>query len=678
MLLDCNLVFYVLVNKKNAQDRQSLLYFRDFRQDLELSRVRYFVLSQNRLQESVQCLDRVVDEKNYFFVKPDTFCKEPNLLKGLSRVCGYSDLSQQLTAPRRLDYLEAMSARIRQIWADKTVLLVSFKGARGKFPTARTTAAKLFVLPKRCIFEVRCVIAGLEQKTSMENLNLNIFDKVICVFGNSDCWCELRPAYEASILEQCNLKPNCDVLRDRVETLEVGAGGTNLFGQSAQEEAASKAAKRKLTGCDLIRRYCRCTSCAKDKAYNDNMRLSGPEKLLTRTLSPSELLTALGLDEHRGVLEELSRLSVAAFDIESMTVPLDHERPGVNLPQADIDFANLAQHNVALQKPIMLAHRDGLMSPDVECPVFTLTDNRESSIYQLMRDYWKFVRSRQQESSAAKRILARPLLDVLEQYHLSYLNYAKDWVNPNSGVQLEATEVTSGWKFSLPGRLQRHLYQLTEKYEIFSFYGAGYDQVLLTGYLVPYLFEKKMGPRVEKNGNKVTVIKVTKCGVTFRDVVRLLSPGTSLKQFGQLFNLEQAKAHFPFGLLTGVEALDIAELPLDPLLWRSDLSTSKEAVSETDIAEAVGLFRQAGCQNLGDYLRTYLRLDVDILYKATQGWRKNIAEEIGVDFVQAGKFTISSLSSFAGDLNASQNLHVGQFFPNSAAVYRLLRKGMRG
>ena len=66
------------------------------------------------------------------------------------------------------------------------------------------------------------------------------------------------------------------------------------------------------------------------------------------------------------------------------------------------------------------------------------------------------------------------------------------------------------------------------------------------------------------------------------------------------------------------------------------------------------------------------------MYKATQGWRATIAKEIGVDFVQDDKFTISSVSNFAGDLCTSKNLQIGQFFPNSSAVYRLLRKGMRG
>ena len=94
--------------------------------------------------------------------------------------------------------------------------------------------------------------------------------------------------------------------------------------------------------------------------------------------------------------------------------------------------------------------------------------------------------------------------------------------------------------------------------------------------------------------------------------------------------------------------------------------------------EAQRLFDASGCLSVGDYLRTYLRLDVDILYRATQGWRQTIASEIKVDFVQAAAFTISSISNYAGDVNSSGNLHIGQFFPNSASVYRMLRKGMRG
>ena len=89
VLLDCNLVFYVRVGRDNA----TLLFFRDFRQDLDLPHCRYFVLTQNCLQESGRCLDHLVDEANYFFVRPGNFCKEDNILRGLSKICRRPDAS---------------------------------------------------------------------------------------------------------------------------------------------------------------------------------------------------------------------------------------------------------------------------------------------------------------------------------------------------------------------------------------------------------------------------------------------------------------------------------------------------------------------------------------------------------------------------------------------------------
>jgi len=80
-----------------------------------------------------------------------------------------------------------------------------------------------------------------------------------------------------------------------------------------------------------------------------------------------------------------------------------------------------------------------------------------------------------------------------------------------------------------------------------SFFSSGYDHVLLESYLVPYLYEKGYGPKMEKRGNKVSNIK-TRNGTSFRDITKLLAPSTNLRNFGRLFNLEQAKAHFPFGI----------------------------------------------------------------------------------------------------------------------------------
>jgi hypothetical protein len=200
--------------------------------------------------------------------------------------------------------------------------------------------------------------------------------------------------------------------------------------------------------------------------------------------------------------------------------------------------------------------------------------------------------------------------------------------------------------------------------------------VLLESYLVPYLFEKKCGPKMEKRGNKVTHIK-TRCGISFRDITKLLAPSTNLRNFGKLFNLDQAKAHFPFALLNSVEALNISSLPDDALSWRSDL-TGGNAITPEEIAEAQQLFKEANCQNLGDYLRAYLKLDVVILYKATQEWRKTLKTYVGIDFVETNKYTISSLSNLAGLKSSASQQNIGTFFPNNSQSYRLLRNGMRG
>jgi hypothetical protein len=208
------------------------------------------------------------------------------------------------------------------------------------------------------------------------------------------------------------------------------------------------------------------------------------------------------------------------------------------------------------------------------------------------------------------------------------------------------------------------------------FFSSGYDHVLLQSYLVPYLFEKKMRPRLEKRGNKVSSIS-TRNGVSFKDAIKLLSPSTNLRTFGKMFNLEQVKAHFPFGLLDSVEVLKLPELPEDPKLWKSELTGSHEITSE-EITEARALFAKSNCKNLGDYLETYLKLDVVILYKSMQEWRRSLRETVHIDFIESRKYTIASLSHLAGLQIAARNKRIGVFFPNNSQNYRLLRQGMRG
>lgn len=204
--------------------------------------------------------------------------------------------------------------------------------------------------------------------------------------------------------------------------------------------------------------------------------------------------------------------------------------------------------------------------------------------------------------------------------------------------------------------------------------------MLLFQFLAPRLHELRQRPRVLKRGNKITAL-LTACGVEFRDVARLLAPSTSLRKFGELFNLEQAKAHFPFAYLTSVTKLDDTTLPYDDLsVWRSELSG--ERLTDAHVAaiqdEARAMWAALDCKNVGDYLAGYLHLDVEILYRCAVLWDRSLKEAVGVSFVELGRFTISGLSYAAGIKVQESRLAVGSFFPNNSRIYSVLRRGMRG
>ena len=203
--------------------------------------------------------------------------------------------------------------------------------------------------------------------------------------------------------------------------------------------------------------------------------------------------------------------------------------------------------------------------------------------------------------------------------------------------------------------------------------------MLLFNFLVPRLVELSERPRVCKKGNRVTSI-TTKSGIEFRDIARLLAPSTSLRKFGELFGLQQAKAHFPFSYLTSVDRLQDTSLPLDPNEWRSDLTgdnpTELELAAIRD--EALVMWQALGCRTVGDYLSGYLHLDIEILHEGAQRWIATLESLLSLNFVELGKFTISSLSYAAGLKSAESRLNVGSFFPNNSQLYSVLRMGMRG
>lgn len=345
--------------------------------------------------------------------------------------------------------------------------------------------------------------------------------------------------------------------------------------------------------------------------------------------------------------------------------------------------------------------------------VFRVEGDDEHHVFKMFESYWDYLELRRLALEGVKLKIAGPILEALEPYKRAYVDFCDKWVRVTArdliavaladnsfdeltrdrarrylrgsgelGPELErfisetAKRAKDSYRGTIHGMLEAKLRALAKRLDVLAFYGSGYDHVLLFAYLTPYLHEKKLKPKLEKRGNKVTSI-VTSCGVNFRDVCKLLAPSTNLRNFGRLFGMEQEKAHFPFSYLTSMEVLKERRLPSDPEAWKSDL-TSSPPVTEADIEEAQRLFESARCRNLGDYLETYLKLDVVILYTASQKWRASLSELVGVDFVETRSFTISSLANRALGVSMAERLHIGLFFPNNVQNYGLLRQGMRG
>ena len=429
---------------------------------------------------------------------------------------------------------------------------------------------------------------------------------------------------------------------------------------------------------------CECVLCRNSlQEYEFNMNEDGPERLLTVGFSCVELLRLLGMDTaaNLSLVNSLVQHSVAAFDIESKTLPVDAETPDASQYRHVDPHMSVEGHFQKVQRPIMVAHMD-LLDGEGEPQVWRVTGDSETESYRMMQDYFHAVLARQRRAEAVKLRKCGDLLGVkLADWRARTRGFFEERFREVPPTEEEANSGSgaehfdAAYRSSLMGQLEVRLRKLCRLYVVFSFYGSGYDHVLLFGHLAPLWYEKKLRPRIERRGNKVTAVTL-RGHLLFRDITKMLAPGTNLRSFGKLFGLEQEKAHFPFALLTSVAVLDRPELPEDEESWRNDLGSGSATPQE--IAEAKELFARAGCRNLGDYLQAYLRLDVVVLFKAVLLWRRSLIEVIGADFVEAGKFTISSLSNYAGTQCQAERLRVGSFFPNNRRHYGLLRRGMRG
>lgn len=276
-----------------------------------------------------------------------------------------------------------------------------------------------------------------------------------------------------------------------------------------------------------FKKHCTCKICLATD-YHNNMSDRGPEKLLQFEWSVKDLLKMLGQDtpQHLAIIEQLLDMSVAAMDIESMTVKLSQETAEDGNFRYNVIESQVAveDHPAFVQKPIMICHADWLSllkqeeASNLDTAATSKTDqpniqdiflfpqekfevdrnqllllqassDEDHVLYDFIRDYWRHVVHRYEAIKKFKQVLAAPLLAIVANYKKTHILAHATWTDKNSVFVDEAGNlklntqhpyikdpderklVDSSWKYSLLGKFETKLEQLISEYTIFSFYG---------------------------------------------------------------------------------------------------------------------------------------------------------------------------------------------------------------
>lgn len=265
----------------------------------------------------------------------------------------------------------------------------------------------------------------------------------------------------------------------------------------AQEERNSKKKYRPKN----ITKICSCKLCSATTTFDTNMNLAGPEQLCKTKWLLRDLLNLLGFNslEMLDIVEKLSELSVASFDIESRTVSLDMHNFANDV---NIDNSNLQKSKdffkgcavEAIQKPCMLAYSDKL---DEKIPTdnnnkltfFECETDLEADIFSMFKSFWNYLEKRQKTLIEEKRKIAHPILKIIERLEAEHSDFCGQWsqryghlpelhlhrTKKYSDIQTLQTlffkDANSSFKQTVFGQLKTELEKMIHQLNIFSFYG---------------------------------------------------------------------------------------------------------------------------------------------------------------------------------------------------------------
>ena len=384
-----------------------------------------------------------------------------------------------------------------------------------------------------------------------------------------------------------------------------------------------------------------------------------------------QLFDLLAVKDFKIRTELASKLSLAFFDIESLTIPIPKQSsdltPGLYL--RNIDLQNMA---LGYQKPFLIGYRDMLndsiahssMENLLSQPIFSNLEGFEEilhlqgnemkekcvepnfeNISDLIERFILLILKRAQQMAIIKKWLLSPIIDYLEG-----LKKIEDIHIKNLEQEKESSK--SSYLSNTKTEIEKTLYALKcfiEELVIFGFNSSKFDTILIMPYLKYLLTINKDSPFYYRNYNLFRkgrvisnfAIKFKGVRVVFRDFLSIENPFTSLENMSRKYNIQHPKQVFPYGVLTSINRLKTMQnMPMSDGYWKM---MSGGLVEQEKRRKAAAYFKTTNASNMYEYIIHYLHIDVLSLCECFFGYQKVLFETEDWNIPANKLYTISSL-----------------------------------
>ena len=421
---------------------------------------------------------------------------------------------------------------------------------------------------------------------------------------------------------------------------------------------------------------CRCDCCILAKnEYSSNISLYGTQPRVGINLDTVEYITIFGLKNPANMqrLMKVYALSVSALDIESYTKKLANKS---SAQMSNLSFVGEKTRAVAVQEISLIGYGDSFLE-NCHTKIFEVLP-RCNTARSVVDSFVGYVLERQKFLQRQKESLLHPFFEFVKIYKIAHTRFWLNEFKNENDQKAISRQIKFSYENSLAGKFEAHLGRLKRSMYCFAFNGGRYDFPLLHKHLAASLkgrgFKKPLN--TIKRDSKILRLSIPTTGIRFVDICDHIGPGSSLASFAKMTNQKEEKMIFPFSAFDSLDFLKREHLPTDKSEWFNDLK--HEQTPDADIEKAHADFTRIGAKNIGDYLKSYLRIDVELLGKGVITYFRSLFDKYEVHSLDIDATTISSYSSYLFQHHLMKNKRIATFSPNLLPLYGCLRSASTG